>query len=108
MDTIGVSEECIHSIKSKKLAVMVIKVDLKKEYDRVDWCYLRIILIEINLPLLVVDWIMGCVTLASFLVLVNGIPSCFFKSSRVLRHGCPFSPLLFSSGGRSEQTHHLG
>ena len=53
------------------------------------------ILIQIGMQLLVVKWIMACVTSAQFEVLVNGVPSIFFKSERGIRQGCPLSPLLF-------------
>jgi hypothetical protein len=41
------------------------------------------------------DSIMGCVTSANYVVLINGKPTNFFRSSRGLRQGCPLSPLLF-------------
>ena len=40
-------------------------------------------------------WILACVSFANFLVLINGSPTSFFKSTRGLRHGRPLSPLLF-------------
>jgi hypothetical protein len=49
----------------------------------------------VGLSLEVTDWIMGCVTSTNFVVLINGKPSCFFKSSRGLGQGFPLSPLLF-------------
>ena len=38
---------------------------------------------------------MGCVQSASFVVLINGSSSNFFRASRGLRQGCPLSPFLF-------------
>ena len=46
-------------------------------------------------PLVGVNWILGCITSANFVVLVNGSSSTFFHASRGLRQGCPLSPLLF-------------
>jgi len=49
----------------------------------------------VGLSIEATDWIMGCVTSTNYVILVNGNPSPFFKSSRGLRQGCPLSPLLF-------------
>ena len=52
-------------------------------------------MIQIRMDLEIVNWIMGCVQLASFVVLINGSPSNFFRSTKDLRQGCPLSPFLF-------------
>ena len=38
---------------------------------------------------------MGCISLANFVVLINGTLSKFFSASRGIRQGCSLSPLLF-------------
>ena len=70
-------------------------MDLEKEFDKVDSGFLRLILIQIGMPPLVVNWIMACVTSVNFVFLVNGDPSGFFKSGRGIRQGFPLSPMLF-------------
>jgi hypothetical protein len=42
-----------------------------------------------------INWIMGFLQNASFMVLINGSPSHFFKGSRGHTKGCPLSPYPF-------------
>jgi len=51
-------------------------------------------MIQIGLKWEVPQWIMGCVSNANCAVLVNGIPTYFFKSHRGIRQGYPLSRLL--------------
>jgi hypothetical protein len=74
---------------------MVMKVDLSKAYDRVSWLYIRLILIHLGFFHQFVVWIMSCISSVSFVVLLNGATTPFFRSGRGLRQGCPLSPLLF-------------
>jgi hypothetical protein len=94
-DAIGVVQETLHSIKGKNIKALVLKIDLIKAYDKVDWGFLRLVLLQVGLSLEATDWIMGCVNSASYDVLANGKPTNFFKSARGLRQGCPLSPILF-------------
>ena len=43
-DAVGVVQEGLHSIHSKHLKSVVLKLDLSKAYDQVSWSYLRVIL----------------------------------------------------------------
>jgi hypothetical protein len=94
-DAIGTTHESLHSIKKKKLKALVLKLDLRKAYDCIDWDILRLILLKVGLGIQMTNWIMSCVTSSSFVVLLNGEATNFFRSGRGVRQGCPLSPLLF-------------
>jgi hypothetical protein len=44
IDAIGTAQECLHSIKSKKSKALILKLDLKKAFDCIDWDFIRLIL----------------------------------------------------------------
>ena len=74
MEPIGIVQEALHSVKTKNTCALILKLDLVKDFDRVNWSYIRLILIQIGVPLLAVNWIMDYLTSATFVVLVNGTP----------------------------------
>ena len=51
-------------------------------------------MIQIGLDLKIVNWIKGCVQLATFVVLINRSPSNYFRASRGLGQGCHLVPFL--------------
>eukprot|EP00253_Pinus_taeda_P030670 PITA_30670 len=94
-EAIGLAQEALHSIWSKNLKAILLKIDLSKAFDRVSWLYIKMILIHLGFPHAFISWIMACITSPSFSILINGSASTFFHSERGLRQGCPLSPLLF-------------
>jgi len=94
-EAIGVAQEVLHSVKLRKRKGAVLKIDLSKAYDRINWLYIRMLLTHLGFNYSFISWIMGCITNVSFAVLINGAASPFFNSQRGLRQGCPLSPLLF-------------
>eukprot|EP00253_Pinus_taeda_P033955 PITA_33955 len=94
-EAIGVAQEVIHSVKQKKKKGVILKIDLSKAYDRINWLYLRLLLTHLGFNYSFINWIMGCISNVSFAVLINGATTPFFKSQRGLRQGCLLSPLLF-------------
>jgi hypothetical protein len=53
------------------------------------------VLIQVGFGLHMTNWILACVNSTSFVVLVNGKATDFFRSGRGLHQGCPLCPLLF-------------
>lgn len=94
-EAIGVTQEGLHSIKTRKMKGVMLKIDLSKSYDRVSWLYIWLLLTHLSFAVPFIRWVMSCITTVSFAVLINGSASQFFHSERRLRQGCPLSPLLF-------------
>jgi hypothetical protein len=95
LDAVGTAQECLHSIKKKNHRALILKLDLKKAYDLINWEFLRMILIKSGFGLALTNWIMSCITSVSYAVLINGEPSPFFQRGKGLRQGFPLSSLLF-------------
>jgi hypothetical protein len=92
---IGVAQEGLQSLKINKAKGDILKIDLSKAFDWVCWSYIRLLLTHLGFEVPFITWVMQCITTVSFVVLINGAASPFFKSERGLRQGCPLYPLLF-------------
>jgi hypothetical protein len=95
LDAIGTAQEFLHSIKTKNIPAILLKLDLKQAFDCVNWNFLHLILIQCGFGVATTNWILGCLTTASLAVLINGKVTKTFHNERGLRQGCPLSPLLF-------------
>jgi len=86
-DNVLIAYECIHYLKRKKgkSGACAIKLDMAKAYDRVEWLYLRGIMLQLGLHESFVNLIMRCVTSVSFCVRVNGALSDRFRPTRGIR-----------------------
>jgi hypothetical protein len=95
LDGIIVSHEDIHSLKVSKKAGMMMKLDMSKSYDRMNWDFLRKMLLSFGFGGDWVEWVMNLVSTTFFSILVNGSPSNTFNVSRGLCQGDLLSPFMF-------------
>lgn len=85
LDVVRITQEGIHSIRTRKLSSVLLKIDLIKAYDRVDWVFLRLLLIHVGMESELVNWIVACVNCVHISILINGLPTKLFLSQRGLR-----------------------
>ena len=74
---------------------MLLKLDLSKAYDKLNWKFLVGILKSFGFVEEWSNWIMNMVSSSFFLILVNGSPSSPLNATRGIRQGDPLSPFLF-------------
>ena len=73
-DNVLVAYENIHYLKRKKgkIGACVVELNTAKAYDRVEWCYLRCIMLKLGFSVNLVRLIMKCVETMRLLARVNG------------------------------------
>ena len=95
MDNTTVAYELLHRMRNKrrgKVGQMVVKLDVSKVYDRVEWGFLRGIMPKLGLDHRWVNLAMETVTTASYSILINGEPKGFITPSRGIKQEDPLSP----------------
>lgn len=73
----------------------LMKLDIQKTYDSVDWNFLKQIMIGLNFPDKFISWIFVCLSTVRVSFMINGQSQGFIQAKRGLRQGDPISPLLF-------------
>lgn len=66
---------------------MVVKIDLEKAYDRLEWCFIRKVLNCFGFPLNLIKLILSCISSSSTSLLFNGEKLPPFTPSRGIRQG---------------------
>ncbi|ONI21875.1 hypothetical protein PRUPE_2G095500 [Prunus persica] len=97
-DNILIAYEVFHFLKlrkAKKSFEMGIKLDMNKAYDRVEWNFLREVMLKMGFRSRWVHLIMRFITTVTFSVVLNGQLGKKFMLSRGIRQGDPFSPYRF-------------
>ncbi|KAL9689460.1 hypothetical protein QQ045_009846 [Rhodiola kirilowii] len=90
-----VQELLCHYRRRKVSKRCMLKIDISKAYDMVNWDFLWNTMELFDFPVQFVNWIRACVT-TKFSVMINGGMEGNFVSNRGLRKGDPISPYLFT------------
>ena len=100
-DNVLIAFELLHHMKIGclgKKGFMALKLNMSKAYDRVEWVFLKNILLSLGSLGFQQSWvnlIVECVTTVSYSILVNREPEGMIYSSRGIRQGDPLAPYLF-------------
>ncbi|WOL04581.1 hypothetical protein Cni_G13302 [Canna indica] len=96
-DSILTLNEVVNTVnRSKsKYPIVILKLDLEKAYDRVDWSIVLKILEKMGMLIKIRKWIEACLMGVSYSCKVNGVSSRSFGSNKGIRQGDSLSPYLF-------------
>ncbi|XP_057953981.1 uncharacterized protein LOC131148278 [Malania oleifera] len=96
VENIYMMQELIRGYARKRVSPRcLLKVDLRKAYDTIDWSFISDLLKHLKFPPMMIRWIMKCISTTTFSVSLNGRLFGFLPRNQGLTQEDPLSPLLF-------------
>ena len=97
-DNVLVAFETMHHISQKKkgkVGEVSLKLDMSKAYDRVEWIWLEKIMEKMGFNVTWRSLMKQCISMDTYSLKINGVPSGSITPTRGLRLGDLLSPYLF-------------
>lgn len=95
LDNIFLAFGSIAWAKENQQNLSMLLLDFEKAYDKVNWTFLRKVMIKMGFHTMWINQVMPLNDNASASVIVNGEISKTFRLQRSVRQGCPHAPYLF-------------
>lgn len=90
-----IASEIIHSIRSRRQACMVLKLDFHKDFDRISWKFIDSVLKKMGLNDKWISWLSNCQNNSTTSILINGSPCAPIRLQKGVKQGDPLSPFIF-------------